>query len=95
MKRTTNLTIRMDEHLKKEADALFTELGMNLTTAFNIFLRQSLRVQGLPFEVTRETPNKKTLAAMREAERIARDPKAKGFKDMKSLLKDVSTKKGN
>lgn len=90
MKQTTNLTIRMDKTLKKEADVLFNDLGMNLSTAFNIFLRQSLRVQGLPFEVTRETPNHETLAAMHEAERIARDPKAKGFKNMQSLLKDLN-----
>ena len=40
---TTNISIRMDADLKAQADALFTELGMNLTTAFNIFVRQSLR----------------------------------------------------
>ena len=40
---TTNINIRMDSELKKQAEALFGELGMNLTTAFNIFVRQSLR----------------------------------------------------
>ena len=40
---TTNISIRMDADLKVQADALFTEFGMNLTTAFNIFVRQSLR----------------------------------------------------
>ena len=43
---TTNISIRMDADLKAQADALFTELGMNLTTAFNIFVRQSLREGG-------------------------------------------------
>lgn len=87
---STNLTIRMDSALKKEADALFSDLGMNLSTAFNVFVRQAIRVQGLPFEVTREVPNRETLEAMREAECISRDPKVKGFKDMKGLLKDLS-----
>ncbi len=59
--------------LKAQADALFTELGMNLTTAFNIFVRQSLREGGIPFEVRLEQPNKETIAAMLEAERIAKD----------------------
>ena len=45
---TTNISIRMDADLKAQADALFTELGMNLTTAFNIFVRQSLREGGIP-----------------------------------------------
>ena len=47
---------------------------MNLSTAFNIFVRQSLREGGIPFEVL-EQPNKETIAAMLEAERIAKDPK--------------------
>ena len=47
---TTNISIRMDADLKAQADALFNELGMNLTTAFNIFVRQSLREGGIPFE---------------------------------------------
>ena len=46
---TTNISIRMDSDLKAQADALFSELGMNLTTAFNIFVRQSLREGGIPF----------------------------------------------
>lgn len=87
---STNLTIRMDSALKKEADALFSDLGMNMSTAFNVFVRQAIRVQGLPFEVTREVPSDETIEAMREAGRIARDPKVKGFKDMKSLLKELN-----
>ena len=75
---TTNISIRMDADLKAQADALFTELGMNLTTAFNIFVRQSLREGGIPFEVRLEQPNKETVAAMLEAERIAKDPSVKG-----------------
>ena len=49
---TTNISIRMDSDLKIQADKLFNELGMNLSTAFNIFVRQALRAGGLPFEVT-------------------------------------------
>lgn len=47
-----NITIRMDEGLKKDADALFDELGMSFTTAINVFVRQALREGRLPFEVT-------------------------------------------
>ena len=68
---TTNLTIRMDRSVKKQADALFSDLGMNLSTAFNIFVRQSLRDGGIPFEISLNQPNKETIAAMLEAERIA------------------------
>lgn len=86
---TTNISIRIDADLKAQADALFTELGMNLTTAFNIFVRQSLREGGLPFEVTTKTPNALTLAAMMEAERIAKDPTVKGYTDLDELFTDL------
>lgn len=58
----------MDADWKAQADALFNELGMNLTTAFNIFVLQSLREGGIPFKVRLEQPNKETLAAMLEEE---------------------------
>jgi DNA-damage-inducible protein J len=48
----TNINIRMDEDLKKEAESLFSDLGLNMTTAVNIFVRQSLRQGGIPFEIT-------------------------------------------
>jgi len=67
--KSVNVTIRVDEDIKKQADALFDELGMILSTAFNIFLRQSVREQGLPFFVSKHVPNEVTLAAMNAAER--------------------------
>lgn len=86
---TTNISIRMDSEVKARADALFAELGMNLTTAFNIFVRQSLREGGLPFRVRLETPNKETMAAMLEAERIAKDSSVKGYTDLDELFTDL------
>ena len=76
---TTNISIRMDSDLKAQADALFGELGMNLSTAFNIFVRQALREGGIPFEISLNQPNKETIAAMLEAERIAKDSSVKGY----------------
>lgn len=70
----TNISIRMDRELKAKAEKLFAELGMNISTAFNVFVRQSLREGGLPFQVKLERPNKEMVAAMLEAERIAKDP---------------------
>ena len=49
--------ISLDADLKKASQELFSDLGMDLTTAVTVFLKQSLRVQGLPFTVTRENPN--------------------------------------
>lgn len=86
---TTNISIRMDTELKARAEALFSELGMNLSTAFNIFIRQSLREGGIPFEVKAEVPNATTIAAMMEAERIALDPNVKGYTDLDELFADL------
>ena len=82
---TTNISIRMDSDLKAKADALFGELGMNLSTAFNVFVRQSLREGRIPFDISLNQPNKETIAAMLEAERIAKDPSVKGYNDLDAL----------
>ena len=58
---TTNISIRMDSNLKAQADAFFGELGMNLSTAFNIFVRQSLREGRIPFDISLDRPNKETI----------------------------------
>lgn len=86
---TTNISIRMDAQLKEQADELFAELGMNISTAFNIFVRQSLREGGIPFDVSLNQPNKETIAAMLEAERIAKDPAVKGYTDLNQLFADL------
>ena len=48
MATTTNFSVRMDSDIKKQCESLYGELGINLTTAINVFLRQSLRVGGFP-----------------------------------------------
>lgn len=54
MAQTKNVNIRMDEDLKKQAENLFADLGMNMTTAVNIFVRQSINYGGIPFEIVRK-----------------------------------------
>ncbi len=89
MANTTNFSVRMDSDIKKQCEALYGELGMNLTTAINVFLRQSLRVGGFPFDVRLDQPNKETVAAMLEAERIAHDPSVKGYTDLNELFAEL------
>lgn len=60
----TNINIRMDENLKQQFDLLCNELGLNMTTAFNIFARTMVRQQKIPFEVSLEISNTKTLATI-------------------------------
>ena len=49
---TTNLNIRIDRELKEQAEAFFSELGLNMSSAFNIFVRQSVRQGKIPFELS-------------------------------------------
>ena len=86
---TTNFSVRMDSDIKKQCENLFSELGMTLTTAINVFLRQSLRVGGFPFDVKLEQPNRETIAAMREAERIVHDPDVKHYSDVEEALREL------
>ena len=55
MANTINVNIRVDEELKKQAESLLSDMGLNMTTAVNIFLRQVLRTGGIPFEITTRT----------------------------------------
>ncbi|MGN1126150.1 MAG: type II toxin-antitoxin system RelB/DinJ family antitoxin [Ruminococcus sp.] len=89
MANTTNISIRMDTDLKAAAEELYSELGMNLSTAFNIFVRQSLREGGIPFKITTGTPNKETVSAILEAERIAKDSSVKGYTNMDELIAEL------
>ncbi len=84
---TTNLNIRIDEDLKKRAEEIFTELGLNMSTALTVFLRQTVRYNGIPFEMRLETPNAETLAAMEDV-RLRRNLKGP-FNSVKELMEDL------
>ena len=64
----TNINIRIDAKLKKQFDTLCNELGLTMTTAVNIFARTMVREQRIPFEVGLNTPNKETLAAIKDVQ---------------------------
>ena len=82
---TTPTQIRIDSTIKEEATALFSELGMDMSSAVNIFLRQCILRGGLPFPVELPRYNKETLEAMAEARKISRDPDVKGYTSMADL----------
>ena len=89
MAETTNLSIRMDKELKEQAEQLFSELGMNMTTALNIFVRQAVRQRKIPFEISLNVPNAETMAAIEEANRISRNPNAKRYSSFEELVAEV------
>lgn len=85
---TSNINFRVDADLKKEAEDLFSDLGLNMTSAMTMFLKQSVRSQRIPFDITR-APNAETITALKEAERIAKDASIKGYSDLDELFRDL------
>jgi DNA-damage-inducible protein J len=82
------MNIRMDAEIKAQAQQLFASLGMDMTTAVNIFLRQALRYNGFPFEIRLDNPNSETLEAIREVESMKANPaKAKGYTDVDEMMR--------
>jgi DNA-damage-inducible protein J len=76
MANTTNLNIRIDKEIKDQAEVFFGELGMNMTTAINVFVRQSLRMRKIPFEISLPSDpffNDSNTAALRESIRQANE----------------------
>lgn len=82
---TTNLNIRTDKEVKDAAERIFSEIGINMTTAVNIFLRQTIRSNGIPFDLKIDTPNPVTVTAIEEGRKIAYDKSVKGYNNMEDL----------
>ncbi len=82
---TTNLNIRTDKTIKNQAEQIFNELGLNMTTAVNIFLRTTIREHGIPFELKLETPNDTTVAAIEEGRKMMDDPSAPRYSNIDEL----------
>lgn len=85
MATTTNLNIRTDKELKKECERIYSELGLTMTSAINLYLKATVRENGIPFPLKLDVPNAATIAAIEEGRRIADDPSVKGYKSMDDL----------
>ena len=88
---TTNINIRMDKKLKEDAENLFSELGMNMTTAFTIFVRQSVRQGEIPFTISlNRRPNVETISAFEEVEQMKKNPSlGKTYTDVDQMMEDM------
>lgn len=82
---TTNLNIRTDPAVKDQAEQLLNELGLNMTTAVNLFLRAVVREHGIPFDLKLDTPNNTTATAIAEGRRMLADPSAPRYSSMDAL----------
>ena len=82
---TTNLNIRIETTIKDQAEEIFNELGLNMTTAINMFLRTAIREHGIPFELKLDVPNETTAAAIAEGRKLMDDPSAPRYSSMDEL----------
>ena len=85
----TSITIRTDKEIKDKVKNLYAALGMDLTTAVNVFFRQSLLRNGMPFDITLDTPNAQTLAALKEGDEMINNPNAPRFSSVDALFEDL------
>ncbi len=86
---TVSTQVRIDENLKKQAIELFSQLGLDMSCAINIFLRQCVLRGGLPFDVSLPQYKPEVIEAMEEAKKISRDPNTKRYSSFAEALKDI------
>lgn len=86
----TNINVRVDSELKKSAETLFNDLGLNMSTAVTMFLKSAVASDGIPFEVKRVRPNAETHAALAEYEAMKNHPENyKRYDSFEDLLDEV------
>lgn len=89
---TTNINVRVDSALKQEAEALFNDLGLNMSAAITMFLRSAINHDGIPFEVKRPSPNAETREALAEYEEMKKNPgNYKRYGSFDEVLDEVFT----
>ena len=86
---TVPTQVRIDENIKKQATELFSQLGMDMSSAINIFLRQCVMRGGLPFEVVVPQYKSEVIEAMEEAKAISKDPNTKRYNSFSDVMEDI------
>ena len=87
------MSIRLSDNDKIQADNLFKKLGITTNSAINMFIKQSIRLQKLPFTPSLETPNNKLMNALEESDTILQDlkeGKKQEYNDSESLFKSLN-----
>ena len=86
----SNISIRIDNKIKEQFDSLCNELGLNMSTAINLFVKTAIREKRIPFEISLNTPNSKLVKAIEDAENgIGLSKKYDTVEDvMKAMLED-------
>ena len=83
---SSTITVRVEDKVKKESSDIFKEVGMDMSTAINVFLKQVIRSNGIPFPVSADVPNATTLESIRDAEK----GKMASFSSIDELMEDLN-----
>lgn len=86
---TVPTQVRIDETLKKQANELFSQLGLDMSGAMNIFLRQCVLRGGLPFNIELPQYKPEVVEAMEEARRISKEPGEKRYNSFSEAMEDL------
>ena len=85
-----NVNIRMDSELKRQFENFCSDMGMTMTTAFNIFAKKTVREYRIPFEIGAEIPNSETVEAINEIRRMKADPThGKSYSDVDETIREL------
>lgn len=85
-----NVNVRIDNKIKSEAEMVFSQIGLTPTAAINLFYKQVIRTNSIPFELKADIPNESTLKAIAEVEEMEKNPdSSKGFDNVEELMEDL------
>lgn len=88
---TTAININVPVEVKEEATSLFNSLGLNMSTAINIFLKKAIYERGIPFDV-KLRPTKESIEALKELDYMEKHPEEyKAFNNVDDLMKDLNS----
>lgn len=87
---SANINVRVDSELKKAAEELFDDIGLNMSSAITLFLKNAVNYEGIPFEIRRLTPNAVTKAALAEYDEMKKNPGVyKRYDSFDDLMSEV------
>lgn len=89
---TTNLNVRVDSKLKQDSDILFKDLGLNMSTAINMFLTKCVKTASIPFKIEEPKPSKELKKALKEVDYLMKHPeKYKSYNNIEELFEALDS----
>jgi DNA-damage-inducible protein J len=88
MAKDSSMNVRIDSEVKARAEQVYAQYGMSVSEAVTVFLHKSIMVDGLPFDLRPSVPNRETIAAMAEGDKIIASGKSR-FKNASEMFDDL------